>query len=114
MVSKQKIKRQSVSSKNSTNPGESYLNYFKPLEVIVKNYNDDFDSAHKAFKALVQREKVISLYKEHQRYEKPSDKKRRKRKEAQEKRLAMAHKAKLIESGEWNKIVQRKRRDKEE
>jgi len=48
----------------------------KPLE--VKIYGNNFDKAIKAFKALVQKEKILSLYKERQSYEKPSDKKRRK------------------------------------
>lgn len=52
----------------------------KPLEVKV--YNNNFDRAFKAFRTLVQKEKILSLYKEKQRYEKPSDKKRRKQNES--------------------------------
>lgn len=52
----------------------------KPLEVKV--YGNNFEKAMKAFKALVQKEKILSLYKERQSYEKPSDKKRRKRNES--------------------------------
>lgn len=47
----------------------------RPLEVRVHN---NFDKALRAFRALVQKERVLSLYKEKQTYEKPSDKRRRK------------------------------------
>lgn len=57
----------------------------KPLEVIV--YNNNFDKALRAFRALVQKERILSTYKENQSYEKPSDKKRRKRNEAKRKSL---------------------------
>ena len=56
----------------------------RPLEVKVYN---NFDKALKAFRALVQKERTISVYKEKQRYEKPSDKKRRKRNERKRKLL---------------------------
>lgn len=74
---------------------------------------EDFEYAHKTFRALVQREKVISKYKECQYYEKPSAKKRRKRREAHEKRLAMAAKMKLIQSGEWEKRLQKRAQKKD-
>jgi len=57
----------------------------KPLEVVV--YNNNFDKALRAFRALVQKERILSTYKENQSYEKPSDKKRRKRNEAKRKSL---------------------------
>jgi ribosomal protein S21 len=57
----------------------------KPLEVIV--YNNNFDKALRAFRALVQKERILSTYKENQSYEKPSDRKRRKRNEAKRKSL---------------------------
>lgn len=47
----------------------------RPLEVRV---NNNFDKAFRAFRALVQKERILSLYKEKQTYEKPSDKRRRK------------------------------------
>lgn len=50
----------------------------RPLEVRVHN---NLDKALRAFRALVQKERILSLYKEKQTYEKPSDKKRRKRNE---------------------------------
>jgi len=79
--------------KNTKGPGEDYLAKFKPLQVEVRSKSkEDFEYAVRLFKNLVQREKVISNYKERQYYEKPSDKKRRKRREAEDKRLSMAAK----------------------
>lgn len=56
----------------------------QPLEVKV--YNNNFDKALRAFRALVQKERILSHYKEKQSYEKPSDKRRRKRNEMKRKR----------------------------
>lgn len=59
----------------------------QPLEVKV--YNGNFDKALKAFRSLVQKERILSSYKEKQSYEKPSDKRRRKRNEMKRKRQEM-------------------------
>jgi ribosomal protein S21 len=59
----------------------------QPLEVKV--YNNNFDKALRAFRALVQKERILSLYKEKQTYEKASDKNRRKRNEMKRKRLEL-------------------------
>jgi small subunit ribosomal protein S21 len=59
----------------------------KPLEVVV--YNNSFDRALKAFRALVQKEKILSSFKERRTYEKPSDKKRRKKNEMRRKMLEL-------------------------
>lgn len=56
----------------------------QPLEVKV--YNGNFDKALRAFRALVQKERILSSYKDKQSYEKPSDKRRRKRNEMKRKR----------------------------
>jgi small subunit ribosomal protein S21 len=61
----------------------------QPLEVKVINSN--FDKALRAFRALVQKERVLSTYKENQFYEKPSDKRRRKKNEANRKRLELTN-----------------------
>lgn len=58
-----------------------------PLEVKV--YHNNFDKALRAFRALVQKERILSAYKEKQSYEKPSDKNRRKRNEMKRKRLEL-------------------------
>jgi len=57
----------------------------QPLEEKV--YGNNYDKALRAFRALVQKERILSVYKEKQSYEKPSDKRRRKRNEAKRKRL---------------------------
>ena len=84
-----------------------------PLQVKVRgDTKEDFESAFRAFKKLVQDSKIISLYKEKQSYEKPSDKKRRKRKESRERQLAMEAKQRLIASGEWEKRMKKKQEQK--
>jgi small subunit ribosomal protein S21 len=59
----------------------------KPLEVKV--YGNNFEKALKAFRALVQKERILSIYKEKQSYEKPSQKRRRKRNEMKRKLLEL-------------------------
>ena len=59
----------------------------KPLEVRV--FGNNFEKALRAFRSLVQKERVLSIYKENQFYEKPSDKRRRKRGEMQRKLLEL-------------------------
>jgi ribosomal protein S21 len=55
----------------------------QPLEVKV--YGNNFDKALRAFRNLVQKERILSTYKEKQAFEKPSDKKRRKKNELRRK-----------------------------
>ena|SRR6266566_2279726 len=73
------------SSNNTGDPRYAHIQpvQIRPLEVIV--YNDNFDRAAKAFRSLVQKERILSEYKDRQSYEKPSDKKRRRRNEARRK-----------------------------
>lgn len=73
-----------------------------PLEVKV--YNNNFDKAFRAFRAIVQKGRILSLYKEKQTYEKPSQKRRRKAEEA---------KRKLMELDNFKNETPRKRRDNE-
>lgn len=47
---------------------------FLPLQVEV---GSNFEDALRRFKSMVQKDKILSLYKEKQHYEKPSEKKRR-------------------------------------
>lgn len=72
----------------------------EPLQIFV---NGSFEGAVQKFKSLFQKEKVIAKYKEKQAYEKPSEKKRRKQREAEERRLVTAKREELIASGEWEK-----------
>lgn len=73
---------------NKAGPGESII--AQPLQVKV--YGNNFDKALRAFRALVQKERILSTYKEKQSYEKPSDKRRRKRNEAKRKLLEVSDK----------------------
>lgn len=58
-----------------------------PLQVEV--YDGNFEKAFKIFKAIVQKERILSIYKEKQHYEKPSDKKRRKRNESRKRLMEL-------------------------
>ena len=89
-----------------------------PLEVRVLG---NPDKAFRAFKSIVQKEKILSLFKQRQSYEKPSDKKRRKRSESRRKQTELELKQAQIASGEYDKIQERKqlmkdkkRKDREE
>jgi ribosomal protein S21 len=59
----------------------------EPLQVIVRN--GQFDKALRAFRNLVQKERILSTYKEKQSYEKPSVKRRRKHNEMKRKRMEL-------------------------
>jgi ribosomal protein S21 len=75
---------------------ESKFDYIQPLEakpLEVKVYGNNADKAIKAFRTLVQKERVLSVYKDKQSYEKPSDKARRKRNESRRKRLELENKS---------------------
>jgi len=64
---------------------DSYLDSFKPVEVTVNNKNkdprDELEDAIRVFRGYVTKERIMSVLKEHSAYKKPSDKKRRKRRE---------------------------------
>jgi small subunit ribosomal protein S21 len=81
-----------VSDIKTAGPGESIL--AQPLEVKV--YGNNFDKALRAFRALVQKERILSSYKEKQSYEKPSDKRRRKRNESKRKLLEACSKGHCV------------------
>ena len=74
-----------VSDANNAHKSEAVI--AKPLEVVV--YNNAVDKALRAFRALVQKERILSTYKEKQSYEKPSDRKRRKRNEMKRKLMEL-------------------------
>jgi ribosomal protein S21 len=80
----------------------------QPLEVKV--YGNNFDKALRAFRALVQKERILSTYKEKQSYEKPSDKRRRKRNESKRKLLEACTKGTCIHADH----VRKHRRDSSE
>lgn len=88
---------------------------FSALEVKVEGDNDNaFHFAFKRFRTAVQRSRVLSDYKAAQSYEKPSERKRRKRREAVERSRLMAIIEKQMASGEWDKIKQRKDEKREQ
>ncbi|SRR5258708_1818702 len=86
----------------STNPGprEMDFSYFSPIQTKVYG---NFDRAFKIFRSLVQSEKVLSIYKEKQSYEKPSVKRRRKQNESIRRLIENEIKQKKILSGEYEK-----------
>ena len=66
----------------------------KPLEVVV--YNNGFDRALRAFRALVQKERILSDFKEKKVYVKPSDRKRQRRKDSKRKVFELENSEKRI------------------
>ena len=67
--------------KTEDSKDDAYLSTFNAIEVKIPS-NARVEDAIKKFRALVTRERIMSDLKEHQTYEKPSVKKRRKSREA--------------------------------
>ena len=61
-----------------------------PLQVIIHDMRY-FDRGFRTFKSLVQKERIMSTFKERQRYEKPSQKRRRKKNEMKRKIFELEH-----------------------
>lgn len=101
------------SANNKVSPREVDDNYFKPLQIIIHN-NAGVDRAIKNFRSLVQAEGTLALYKEKSRYEKPSDKKRRKDAESLQRVFEEEMKQKKILSGEYEKEKEKKLLKKEQ
>ena len=81
-----------IVSDTQVGPGEAIQ--ARPLEVKV--YGNNFDKALRAFRALVQKDRILSTYKEKQSYEKPSDKRRRKINESKRKQLEFCSKGECV------------------
>ena len=80
------------------------MSYFKAIEVSVDGSSrEDFEHALRRFKMAFQRERIVGLVKEKMAYEKPSEKKRRKRIEARDKRLQAMSREAMIKTGEWDR-----------
>lgn len=77
----------------------------RPLEVKV--YGNNFDKALRAFRALVQKERILSTYKEKQSYEKPSDRRRRKVNESKRKQMEVCSKGECVHSEHLSNRKQR-------
>ena len=93
-------------------PPELDFSKMSPLEVVVDGTSrEDFEYAVRKFKTLFQRERVVGLLKEKSSYEKPSEKKRRKRREAQDRKLMTSMREQLIKSGQWD-LRQKKKEQK--
>lgn len=84
---------------------ENYLSRIKPLQVEVRG---DFEEAFRRFKSVFQKERIVSMYKERRFYEKPSARRRRKKRESIERKLATEKREALIRSGEWDRIQKKK------
>jgi ribosomal protein S21 len=82
----------------------------KPLEVII-GPGDNFERCLRAFRAKVQKERIISTFKEKQSYEKPSDKKRRKISESKRNQLEMCSKGECEHSEHATNRRERKPRE---
>jgi|SRR5271166_488365 len=95
---------------NNAGPPEMDWDHFSPIEIKVFG---NFDKAFKMFRTLVQAEKVLSIFKQKQAYEKPSEKKRRKSAEAQKRSIEYENKMKKIKSGEYEKEKAKKLANKE-
>lgn len=89
-------------------PYEDYCDGFGPLQVEITH---SLEEGIRRFKSLVQREKILALWKEKQYYEKPSEKKRRQKREHIERRRLNAIREKLMATGEWDRR-QKKKDDK--
>lgn len=74
----------------STKPTCTEAVQLKPLQVVV--YKNNFDKAFRAFRALVQKERILSQYKEREHFVKPSAKRRKKRNNANRSRLEQERK----------------------
>lgn len=81
----------------------------RPIEVVVEGSSrEDFEYAFRKFKALFQRERIVGQLKERSYHEKPSEKKRRKRREAHDRRLMAERRERMMKSGEWDRHQKKK------
>lgn len=93
-------------------PSDYDRSKIRPIEVVVEGSSrEDFEHAFRKFKALFQRERIVGQLKEKMSYEKPSEKKRRKRREARDRRLMAAMRERMMKTGEWDRR-QKKRAQK--
>jgi ribosomal protein S21 len=102
--------KKTATTNSSSVPPEMDFSYFSPPEIKVKG---NFERAFKAFRSLIQAEKILTLYKEKQSYEKPSEKRRRKYNESVQRNLELEARQKKIKSGEFEKEKAKKLAKKE-
>lgn len=91
----------------AVNDNFAHIEPVQALPLEVKVYNNNFDKALRAFRALVQKERILSLYKEKQSYEKTSDKRRRKRNEMKRKLQEVSSQSERTNDTSNKKLKQR-------
>lgn len=92
-----------------TIPKEFDRSRIRPIEITVYGTSrEDFEQAVRKFKALFQRERIVGKLKERSSYEKPSEKRRRKRREARERRLMTEMRERMMKTGEWDRRQKKK------
>jgi ribosomal protein S21 len=96
-------------------PSEFPKGKVRPLQVEVNGSSrDDFEYSVKRFKYLFQKERIVGQLKEKSAFEKPSAKKRRKRREAKDRQLLATMREKQLQSGEWERRQKRKERKRQQ
>lgn len=103
----------SININSNKGPQEFDFSRIRPIEVVVEGSSrEDFEHAFRKFKALFQRERIVGQLKERMYYEKPSAKKRRKRKEAKERMLLANMREQLMKTGEWDQQQKKRAQNK--
>jgi small subunit ribosomal protein S21 len=98
--------------KSNTGPEPVDFSRFTPIQVVVEgNSREDFDYAVRKFKSVFQRERIAGQLKEREHFEKPGEKRRRKQREATERRLMTEYRERLVQTGEWERRQQKKVRE---
>jgi len=67
--------------KKTDGPSDDYLATFSPIEVKITQ-NGRVEDAIRRFRSIITKERIMSDLKDHQTFEKPSMRKRRKQREA--------------------------------
>jgi small subunit ribosomal protein S21 len=76
----------------------------RPVEVLVNGTSrEDVEKACHKFKVLFGREGITKQLKLKRAYEKPSAKRRRKRREARDRQLMALMRERMIKTGEWDR-----------
>lgn len=86
----------------------SYMTDKRPTEEVELKFLEvkvwsSFEDAMRRFRSIVQKEKIISDYKQYQKYEKPSEKRRRLKRESRERVFLNDLRLKQMKTGEWER-----------
>lgn len=102
-----KEKQSNSQSKGGGITGDAKFAYIEPVQAQYLEVEvDNFEKSLRYFRNLVQKERILSTFKERSHYEKPSDKKRRKKGETIRKLFELENKT------EFSLGVDRHRRPK--